>query len=142
MANSSEKLLKNFLKFKKRGNFKILLSLRGQGDNTFISEAPINLCTVTIGENDYLFGGISESFYDKMVEKYHGKTAKDIALEQIKLQHELQNLGYNIVTCGNCGSVLIHRTNVTEIECYCGTHDISDCPDLNYQGMENNQEFN
>lgn len=29
--------------------------------------------------------------------------------EQVVLQTELQTLGYNIVTCGNCGEVFIHK---------------------------------
>ena len=28
---------------------------------------------------------------------------------QVKLQRELLNLGYNIVTCGNCGQVFIYK---------------------------------
>lgn len=30
-------------------------------------------------------------------------------IEQEKLLFEIQNKGYNIVTCGRCGSVFIHR---------------------------------
>ena len=30
--------------------------------------------------------------------------------EQLKLLEEMQTHGYNIVTCGNCGQVFIHRT--------------------------------
>lgn len=70
-SNPSENNLKSFLKFKEKGGFDIGLSLRAQGDNNIISTAPINLCKVTILQNEYFFGGISERFYDKMVVKYH-----------------------------------------------------------------------
>jgi hypothetical protein len=70
-SNPSEDSLKSFLKFKKSGGFDIGLSLRAQGGDNTISTAPINLCKVTIGLNEYFFGGISEGFYDKMVVKYH-----------------------------------------------------------------------
>ena len=66
----SEKQLKHFLKFKHRGGFKMSLSLKCSGDSV-ISLMPLNLCTVKINKNEYLFGGISELFYDKMVKKYH-----------------------------------------------------------------------
>ena len=70
---------------------------------------------------------------------------RDLFRRQIELQEEMQSKGLNLVTCGNCGSVNIHRTgpifddeaNEFEIEC-CGcleTMDVSDCPDYFYQGM-------
>lgn len=31
--------------------------------------------------------------------------------EQVILQEEMWDVGFNIVTCGNCGQVFIHRTN-------------------------------
>lgn len=68
--NTSERQLKDFLKFKSKGGFNIKMKLKGQGDNS-ISPAPINLCTVTIDKNEYYFGGISEPFYDKMVARFH-----------------------------------------------------------------------
>lgn len=36
---------------------------------------------------------------------------------QEQLQRELQSLGYNVVSCGNCGDVLLHRTPTDEIQC-------------------------
>ena len=72
MANQSEKQLKRFLKFKLDGGFKISLRLEGQGDSSsFCTKKAVNLCTVIIDKNKYLFGGISEKFYDKMVDKFH-----------------------------------------------------------------------
>ena len=71
------------------------------------------------------------------------KTKREICEEQIALQEELQCLGYNIIQCCNCGTVLIHRTEQETIDCFCGeTLDLSDCEDLFYDGMENNAEFN
>ena len=65
-----------------------------------------------------------------------------IAEKQIKLQEEIQSAGFNIVTCGNCGCVLLHRIYDEEIECLCGeTMNLSDCPDLWYEGLQNNKEF-
>ena len=47
------------------------------------------------------------------------------------------------MTCGNCGSILLHEMADETIECLCGHEmDLSDCPDLFYSGMENNEEFN
>lgn len=46
------------------------LSLRPQGGETAISQGELNLCTVTNKGRDYLFGGISEGFYDKMVSQF------------------------------------------------------------------------
>jgi len=71
------------------------------------------------------------------------KTNLEIVENQIALQEEMQNLGLNVVECGSCGTALIHRTGEEEIECFCGcTMALSDCPDLYYSGMENNDEFN
>jgi len=55
--------------------------------------------------------------------------------EQYDLAQEIiSNSGINIVTCGNCGSVVLHRTNVEEITCVsCGfTSEPCDFPDLYY----------
>lgn len=55
-------------------------------------------------------------------------------LEQVKLLKEIQEKGYNVVTCGNCPTVFLHRTGVNEVTCpVCKmTQDTSDCPDLWY----------
>lgn len=52
--------------------------------------------------------------------------------KQHKLLLELQNKGYNIVTCGNCGAVIIHKTGKHKLHCYdCGfSSDVCDFPDL------------
>lgn len=71
------------------------------------------------------------------------KTSKEIVLRQIELQEKIQSIGFNVVECGNCGTVLLHERGDEEIDCFCGhTMDLSDCPDLYYNGIENNAEFN
>ena len=51
--------------------------------------------------------------------------------QQVALQNKLQNLGFNVVTCGNCGCVLLHEIGQTTIDCICGEEmEIYDCPDL------------
>lgn len=46
------------------------LLLRPQGDATTISKEALNLCEVSNKGRTYLFGGISEPFYLKMVKSY------------------------------------------------------------------------
>jgi hypothetical protein len=69
-------------------------------------------------------------------------TKKQIVLNQINLQEKMQALGVNVVECGNCGTTLLHEVGKDEIECFCGTMALSDCPDLYYKGIENNEEYN
>lgn len=42
---------------------------------------------------------------------------EEIYFKQKQLQQELQLLGYNIVSCGSCGNVFLHRTPTEEIQC-------------------------
>lgn len=73
------------------------------------------------------------------------KTIREKVLEQIKLAEEIQKVaGINIVNCGNCGEVLLHRiTEDEDIECpYCDfKSEPCDFPDFLYRGMENSAEF-
>ena len=72
------------------------------------------------------------------------KTKRELAVEQISLQERVISLAkINIVTCGNCGSVLLHELNDETIECACCKQELdqSDCPDLWYEGCQNNAEF-
>jgi hypothetical protein len=65
-------------------------------------------------------------------------------LKQVELQNAIIQLAkINIVTCGNCGSVVLHKTKDTEIDCpYCDRiMDVCDCPDYLYNGIENNQVY-
>jgi hypothetical protein len=71
-------------------------------------------------------------------------TKRQLAEKQIELQNRVLALAsINIVTCGNCGSVLLHDRMDDEIECACckSVMDICDCPDLWYEGCQNNSEF-
>lgn len=81
------------------------------------------------------------------------KTIKEKVLEQIDLVEELQSVaGINVVNCGNCGSVLLHRIvplvenakdEDYDITCpYCDyTSEPCDFPDFLYSGMENSEVF-
>jgi predicted RNA-binding Zn-ribbon protein involved in translation (DUF1610 family) len=76
------------------------------------------------------------------------KTVKQKVLEQIALQEEIQSVaGINIVNCGNCGEILLHRTtNIQDTEdiiCpYCNFEsEPCDFPDFLYSGMENSNAF-
>ena len=66
--NESEMQLQGFLAHVEESYTS--LSLMPQGDYRAISPAAVNLCTVINKGSRYLFGGISEAFYDKMVNKY------------------------------------------------------------------------
>ena len=71
-------------------------------------------------------------------------TKRELAEKQIELQNRVIALAnINIVTCGNCGSVLLHERNDELITCACCKHELdqSDCPDLWYEGCQNNSEF-
>ena len=64
------------------------------------------------------------------------ETKQQLYNKQVHLQHQMQKDGYNIVTCGNCGTLNIHTTNNGEfheynIDCHgCGTTiSKSDCSD-------------
>lgn len=74
---------------------------------------------------------------------------RDLVLEQMALMDIIRNkANINMVTCGNCGTLLLHKMkSINEdnsIICFgCKTKmDLSDCPDYWYSGIENNQEFN
>lgn len=73
------------------------------------------------------------------------KTIREKVLEQIKLAEEIQKVaGINIVNCGNCGEVLLHRiTEDEDIECpYCDfKSEPCDFPDFLYRGMETSEVF-
>lgn len=66
---------------------------------------------------------------------------QEVILHQINLQEKLQSAGFNVVECGNCGTVLLHETEEESIHCFCGEMSLCDCPDLFYSGQENNKEF-
>ena len=71
------------------------------------------------------------------------KTKREIAENQIRIQEKMQSAGFNVVTCGNCGSILLHETEDETIECFCGQEmDLSGCPDYWYEGCQDSAEFN
>lgn len=70
------------------------------------------------------------------------KTKREIVLDQIELQERIQKIGINLLTCGNCGGVLLHESKNETVECLCGSKLAEcDCPDYWYRGLENNAEF-
>ena len=63
------------------------------------------------------------------------KSSGELLRGQAKIQREMQQEGFNVVTCGNCGTVLLHKADETgAIECHncLKTMDLSDCSDLYY----------
>lgn len=72
------------------------------------------------------------------------KTKRQIAEDQIRIQEAMQSAGFNLVTCGNCGSILLHEIEVEDdsIDCFCGREmATSDCPDYWHEGCQDNAEF-
>ena len=59
-------------------------------------------------------------------------------MNQMEIQEAIQHAGFNVVTCGDCGSVLLHETSDEEITCpHCGyASDPCDFPDLYYTGWD------
>ena len=81
----------------------------GEDNSEYLSEAEVHLSELTL----------------KI------KTKEEVTKEQIDLQNQIQQEGFNIVSCGNCGTVLIHKTDKESIDCICGEEmDLWDCPDL------------
>jgi hypothetical protein len=67
------------------------------------------------------------------------KQINKLKLTQLMLAKELiEKASINIVTCGNCGAVILHKVNDFEITCYdCEfTSEPCDFPDLWYNGVE------
>jgi len=61
---------------------------------------------------------------------------KEALIEQTKLLHEIvAKADINVVTCGNCGTVILHRIECSELKCFdCGYEaDMSDFPDLFFE---------
>jgi len=79
------------------------------------------------------------------------KTKRELAQEQLDLADKMRDNGINMVTCGNCGTILLHETKTINeivdedlhIECFgCKREmDFSDCPDYWYEGCLENGEF-
>jgi hypothetical protein len=72
------------------------------------------------------------------------KTRRELAQEQLDLMNDIRaKANINIVTCGHCGTILLHEMNEEDIECFGCKRilDQSDCPDLWYEGCQNSSEF-
>jgi hypothetical protein len=70
-------------------------------------------------------------------------TKRELAIRQIDIQHKMQSAGFNLVTCGHCGSPMLHEIGDETLECLCGREmDLSDCPDYWYEGVQDSAEFN
>ena len=71
------------------------------------------------------------------------KSRRELAQEQFNLVQDIRyKLDLNIVTCGNCGTVLLHKSDVENIHCYeCNEQmEPCHCPDLWYDSDINNYE--
>ena len=57
---------------------------------------------------------------------------------QYQLLQEMQAKGFNVVTCGNCGTVILHRTPTEQIKCYDCKFKSEPCdfPDLFHQELK------
>lgn len=70
---------------------------------------------------------------------------KKLIDHQLELMHQIQQVAnVNIVTCGDCGSVVLHQTKAEEITCpYCNfTNEPCHFPDLLHEGMNVTQSNN
>lgn len=54
------------LEFNRNGVF----MLRPQGDNNLIEKEAINLMKINVNNKQYVFGGITEKFYDEVVKHF------------------------------------------------------------------------
>ena len=84
-------------------------------------------------------------------------TKRELAQKQLDLMDDIRGKSnINIVTCGNCGTILLHeiksisdiefisfKDDDNSIECFgCNTKmELCDCPDLWYEGCIENMEF-
>lgn len=73
------------------------------------------------------------------------KSKRELVINQIELMNHIRTYAnVNIVTCGHCGSVILHETDLEgTLTCYdCKSEmDLSDCPDLFYTGMEDSAMY-
>jgi len=73
-------------------------------------------------------------------------TRREMATEQLRLMDEIRaKSNINLVECGNCGTLLLHKmdVNVETVECFGCKEEMakSDCGDFWYEGCINNSEF-
>ena len=65
---------------------------------------------------------------------------------QVAIIEEMQHDGYNVVTCGNCGGVILYNKEMKEAESvscpHCNNENAyADNPDLFYEGMPNQYDI-
>lgn len=77
------------------------------------------------------------------------KSKRELVINQLALMDDIRaKANINIVTCGHCGSVLLHEmksiNDDNTIVCFdCERKmDLSDCPDLFYTGIEDSSLYN
>lgn len=77
------------------------------------------------------------------------KAKRELVINQLALMDDIRaKANINIVTCGHCGSVLLHEVKSINdnntIVCFdCEREmDLSDCPDLFYTGIEDSSLYN
>jgi hypothetical protein len=60
---------------------------------------------------------------------------ENLEKKQLHILQRIQEKGYNVCTCGNCGQVLLHKITDNAIVCFnCSEDmDLSDCPDLHIE---------
>ena len=69
------------------------------------------------------------------------KLNRKLIEQQVQLMDKMRRYArINLVNCGSCGSVLLHKRKAKDVTCpYCEfTSDQSDFPDFIYDGMINN----
>lgn len=76
------------------------------------------------------------------------KTTRELAKEQLDLMNDIRaNANINIVTCGHCGTILLHEMKSiyedNTIICFGCKRNmaLSDCPDYWHEGCIENSEF-
>jgi len=57
--------------------------------------------------------------------------------KQIELQEEIQKQGINLISCSHCDTILFHKTETIEFNCWACNHKLypNDCEDFYYTGM-------
>lgn len=72
------------------------------------------------------------------------KSKRELVIDQLALMDEIRaKTDINIVTCGHCGCVFLHKLDDLDLTCFdCKTNgEPCDHPDLFYTGMEDSSVF-
>ena len=113
--------------------------LKGGEGSVFAYDPQIHTIRVLLNASSGYerFEEITKDYYDFLTKKK--KPRYILLVEQVTLMEEIRTkAGINIVTCGHCGTVILHRQSDTTIECYSAEckdneeKDVCDCPDLFY----------